>query len=444
MDMISSDTFLLELEPLKKNDFPLKKFFFNLYQTEVLTFDDTSELRNVEFLNMLKSNIFKEKKTGTILVIDDEETMHDSCSQVLTRGGYTILTAFDGEHGMSLVREAKPDLVLLDLKLPGRGGEEIIHEVISIDPTIVIVVITGYATIESAVGSMKLGASDFLPKPFTPDELRLIVNRGMEKRNLLVETRRLQAEIARIKENFVSIITHEMRAPLVVVEQYIEVILGGYTGVLQEKQAEILSQCKKRIKWLLALVNEWLDMVRIQDTLILEKIEEVFIHRVIEEAISLIQIQTEEKNISLDFAIPENLPSIMGNNEALVHLFMNLYSNAIKYNRESGKIITRACDEEESISVQVSDTGIGIPQENLPFIFDEFFRVRSIRKQAMRTSSETGTGLGLAIAKKIVDAHKGYISVESQENVGTCFTIHLPKKQPLSGKQESTEHKETE
>ena len=125
--------------------------------------------------------------------------MHDSCMQVLTRSDYEVFTSFDGEQGMSLVREKKPDIVLLDLKMPGQSGKDFIHEIASADPAIVIVVITGHATVESAVEAMKLGASDFLPKPFTPDELRMICGRGMDKRNLLVETKRLQEENQRIR-----------------------------------------------------------------------------------------------------------------------------------------------------------------------------------------------------------------------------------------------------
>ena len=378
------------------------------------------------------------KKTGTILVIDDENTMLDSCLQALGREGYSIITVDDGDVGISHVRESKPDLVLLDLKMPGKSGIEILKEINSIDPTIVSVVITGYATIESAVEAMKLGASDFFPKPFTPDELRLIVKCGLEKRHLLVETRRLQEENERIKENFVSIITHEMRNPLVGVGQYIEVLTGGYIGELQSKHLEILSRCRQKVKWLLSLVDEWLDMSRIHKTIILEKLEKVYMCNVIYEAIDSVNIQVEKKNISLHFSIPEDLPVIMGNHDLLVHLFMNLYSNAIKYNNKFGKIITSVTDKKDSISVQVSDTGIGIPQETLPFIFDEFFRVSTIRKKSGDTTNETGTGLGLAIVKKIVDAHKGYITVESQENVGTCFTVHLPKKHSLPDQTESS------
>ncbi|MFC1490197.1 hybrid sensor histidine kinase/response regulator [Candidatus Latescibacterota bacterium] len=375
-------------------------------------------------------------KTGKIIVIDDEESMQDSCIQILSREGYDILTAYDDNKGLSLIRETRPDIVLLDLKLPGKSSGDVIRGISSIDPSIIVVVITGYATVESAVEAMKQGASDFLPKPFTPDELRVIVDRAMETRNLKVETVRLQNENTRIRENFVSIITHEMRSPLVVVEQYLEVLLGGYTGEIESNQYKILSQCKHRINWLLSLVNEWLEMARIQDTIILEKVEVVSIRSILEEAIDIICLLAQEKDITLEYDISDDFPSILGNHEALVHLFLNLYSNAVKYNCVSGKITTCARDEGDSISIKISDTGIGIPKETLPFVFDEFFRVSNIRKKSCKSVEETGTGLGLAIVKKFVDAHKGYIDVDSIENAGTSFTVHLPKTQPLKEKQE--------
>ena len=372
------------------------------------------------------------KKQWTVLVIDDEESMHDSCSQVLSREGHRIMTAYYGDQGLSLVREGRPDLVLLDLKLPRTKGTDLLREIHDIDPTIVTVVITGYATIESAVEAMKLGASDFLPKPFTPDELRLIVRRGLDKRNLLVKTRQLEDENNRLRENFVSIITHEMRSPLVAVEQYVEVLLEGIAGELTEKQRDILSQSRHRIKWLLSLVNEWLSMARIQDAVILERLEEVDLEEVLHEALELVNVQAEDLHVRTVFALPENPPKIIADRDALVHLFMNLYSNAIKYNHEYGGITTTAFDEDDSVCVSVADTGIGIPVESLPFIFDEFFRVRAKERESMTSAGETGTGLGLAIVKKIVDAHRGYISVDSLADTGTTIRIHLPKKQPAT------------
>ncbi len=367
-----------------------------------------------------------EKQENTVLVIDAEESIPDSCYQDLSRKGYRFNYASNRKQGMILVRELHPDLVLIDTKSVGEG---ITQKISLMDPTIVIVETSENVTIKSIVEAINLGASDFLPKPFTCNELRMIINHGMEKRNLLKKTHQLQEENTQIRENFVSIITHEMRSPLVAVEQYIEVILGGFAGELQSKQVEMLSKCKQRIKWLLSLANEWLNMARIQDISIREKLEAVDILTILNESVELVRAQAEEKNIDLKFEVPEKLPTIVGNHDALIHLFMNIYSNAIKYNCEFCKITSTAFDENDLISIRICDSGTGIPEEDLPFIFDEFFRVQTIRKKAKQLSSETGTGLGLAIVKKIVDAHRGYIDVESKLDVGTCFTVHLPKKQ---------------
>jgi signal transduction histidine kinase len=363
----------------------------------------------------------------TVLVLDDEESMHDSCYQVLGREGYTVWGAYTGENGMSLVRQKHPDIVLLDIKLPEENGLEVLREICNIEPTIVTIVITGYATVESAVEAMKYGASDFLPKPFTPDELRMIVKRGFEKRDLLLKTSQLEEENLRMRENFVSIISHEMRSPLVAVEQYLEVMLSGCAGELSDKQREIISASRRRIAWLLSLVSEWLSMARIQDATLGEEPESVDIPAVLDKAIDLIRVQAEEKNIDLVFALPEHISSIQGNEDTLVHLFLNLYSNAIKYNRESGRISTTVSEERDSICISIRDTGIGIPEESLPYIFDEFFRVRRKGMEHALGMDQTGTGLGLAIVKKIVDMHHGYIHVESQLDVGSTFKVYLPK-----------------
>ncbi|MEE9189044.1 MAG: response regulator [Anaerolineales bacterium] len=123
-----------------------------------------------------------------ILIIDDEEIVLDSCTQILASGDFDLRTAENGSLGVSLIEESHPDLVFVDLKMPGISGFEVLEKIQEIDPTIVTIVITGFATIGSAVEAMQRGAFDFLPKPFTPDELRLITRRGLEKRKLVTET----------------------------------------------------------------------------------------------------------------------------------------------------------------------------------------------------------------------------------------------------------------
>ena len=130
-----------------------------------------------------------------ILVIDDEEAMRDSCQQTLLREGNKVEVAEDGIIGLAVLEKESFDVVILDLKMPGLSGMEVLKKIKEKDPEIVVIVITGYATVDSAVEAMKSGAYDFVPKPFTPDSLRVIVRRALEKRKLSLENILLRAEL---------------------------------------------------------------------------------------------------------------------------------------------------------------------------------------------------------------------------------------------------------
>ena len=132
---------------------------------------------------------------ANILVVDDEEVMRDSCRQILSREGHNVKLAEDGHEGLKLLKEKSFDLVILDLKMPGIDGMQVLEEIKQNSPETIVVVITGYATVESAVEAMKRGAYDFLPKPFTPGEFRLIVERALEKKRLVLENIYLRQEL---------------------------------------------------------------------------------------------------------------------------------------------------------------------------------------------------------------------------------------------------------
>ena len=139
----------------------------------------------------------------SILVIDDEEDMRDSCCQALRRVGYRAEAAEDGARALRKIREATPDLVLVDLKMPGISGMEVLERITKIAPNIIRIVITGYGTVDSAVEAMKLGACDFVCKPFTPEELSRVVERGLERRRVGARTRATQEEAREWKEQMV-------------------------------------------------------------------------------------------------------------------------------------------------------------------------------------------------------------------------------------------------
>jgi len=359
---------------------------------------------------------------ATILVIDDEQAMRDSCRQALTKNGYLTETAEDGDSGLQKIRQIKPDLVLVDLKMPGMSGMELLEKIHDIDPNIVSVVITGYATIESAVEAMKRDAYDFLPKPFTPDQLRIVTRRGLERRALALEAAKLQQEKQKMKENFITLVTHQLRSPLVSIQQYFQVILEGFAGDVASSQKEMIKDASSRIDELLKIINDWLNMSRIEAGKLVERFESVDLASILSEAVVLLEPLAKERKVHVARNFCQGLPAVLGCKESLKQALANVISNAIIYNRQGGTVTISTKNENYHLVVEVSDTGIGISKENLPFIFDEFFRVKS-----EETRSITGSGLGLAITKRIIEAHNGSIKVESSLGVGSTFSVLLPK-----------------
>lgn len=358
------------------------------------------------------------RRTAKILIIDDDKSICDSCTQVYAKDGYSVDIAGDGLTGLQKIKELKPDLALIDLKMPGMSGMEVLEEIRKIDPEIVLIVITGYATIDSAVEVMKKGAYDFLPKPFTPDELRIITKRALEKRNSLIEVHRLQ----KMREGFISMVSHQLRTPLVAVQEYFEVILGGMAGEVTKEQRQMLERSKIRIDELLMLIKDWLNLSKIDSNRIVDKLEPVELVPILTEALNLVKTLAKQKNINLKMDVPMDLPMVLGDRETLKQAFLNLLDNGIEYGKDGGSLTINVKEENENIVVDISDNGVGIKVEELPFIFEQFYQTKD-----QKTKRTGGTGLGLSIVKKIIDAHYGTIKVISEPGKGSTFTVFLPR-----------------
>mgnify|MGYP001118324258 CR=1 FL=1 len=356
-----------------------------------------------------------------VLVVDDEEPIRDSCRQVLTKAGYECHTAVDGIEGLHFAHQVEPDVVLLDLKMPGMDGLSMLGQLLKTHPNVVCIVITGYATIESAVDAMKHGAFDFLPKPFTPEELRVIVARGLEQRKLLKETAALREEKQRMQQYFISIVAHELRSPLLLVKQYLDLIVGGKMGKVDETAGEMLSGAHSTLTGLLDLIADWLRLARIDAGDIAGGMEQVDIKPVLEAVVEELRPQAEEAGVDLRVDVSFAPCKVTAHADALKVVFRNLVGNAIKYNRPEGTVVIEGSCVGGNLRVDVRDTGIGIPAEEIPFIFEDFFRVKS-----SRTAEIPGTGLGLSIVKKIVEGHHGSVEVQSAVEEGTTFSVFLP------------------
>ncbi len=483
-----------------------------------------------------------------ILVVDDELGIREGCKRALSAEGFIVDDAEDGNEGLRKVKANAYDLILVDLMMPGISGLKLIEKIQLIDPEIILVVITGHATIETAVEAMKKGAYDYLPKPFSPESLAAVVKRGIETRNLRFEAKKLYQErdqrllelvnersrirtiiscmadgvlvaniegrlvlwntasvkmlksrgfdvagepleyyinnkdmvdaikevlstkdenfsmisrelevndqktvlmaniapirdedenvlgavsvlrditklkeIDKIKSQFVSMVAHELRAPLAAIKGWLEVVISGEGGADEEQQRQWLQRAKDRSDSLLALVNDLLEINRMEAGKIAQKMEPVELGDIIKKIMDFMKPEAERKGVSFENKLPDTLPPIQADKRDMEKLFTNLITNAIKYNVENGSVIVEGEVEGSYVCYRVKDTGIGIVPENLPHIFEDFFRV-----EHEGATKIPGTGLGLTIAKKIVNSHFGHIKVESISGKGSTFSVCLP------------------
>jgi two-component system phosphate regulon sensor histidine kinase PhoR len=474
-----------------------------------------------------------------ILVIDDEKRILEGCSKILKKENCLVDMAENGETGLKMLAEKHYDIILTDLMMPGIGGMEVLAKVREQHPDSVSIVITGFATLEHSIEAMKKGAFDFIPKPFTPDQLRVVVSKAVkmtrtlqdiatEKTRLktivnyleggvlvtdkikniilynptllrmlgydgeplddqplsalttdetltgmidsilrlkvgefkvlsaemlphdsgegLSDERYLRAQsvpfqnrageilgsvtiiddithlkkLDEMKSAFVSMVSHEIRGPLSTVLSQIKILTDGLAGELGAKQADILGKISRKVGGLVELTNELLDLSRIEAGLIVQDKQQVQLMDILDSLVRFMQARAKEKNISLSLK-KANLPSINADGKSMEEVFSNLITNAIIYTPEGGEVTVRGEVKGDFVGISVSDTGYGIAPDELPRIFERFYRVKT-----EKTRSIVGTGLGLPIVKSIVEAHKGTIKAQSKEGAGSTFSVRLP------------------
>lgn len=355
-----------------------------------------------------------------ILVIDDEEIVLDSCKQILASGDYDLQTADNGLLGVSVIEEFEPDLIFLDLKMPGISGFEVLEKIQEIDPAIVTIVITGFATIDSAVEAMQKGAFDFLPKPFTPDELRSITRRGIEKRKFVLETMALRQEKELLREQFAAIVSHELKSPLAAVQQHLFLLSGELSEQLTEDQKRRFERIQIRIKDLMNLIHTWLRAISVDIDTIKERFQPTSIPVVISKAVESVEQHAVRKDVTITTSISTDMQMVQGDEGTLTEAIVNILGNAIKYSPAGSQIDLTGNQVDNQVIISIADHGIGISKEDLPYIFDDFYTSSDKNKE------ERGSGVGLALTKRIIEAHNGSISVDSELGQGSTFELCLP------------------
>jgi signal transduction histidine kinase len=371
-----------------------------------------------------------------ILIVDDELGLREGCRRALGRHGYKVDVAATGQEALSKVLAADFGVAFLDVIMPDISGIELLQHIHTHAPNTICIVMTAYATVELAVQAMKRGAYDFVEKPFSDDTLLEAAERGLDKGRLLRESAEalpapemaqplgpdemaLQAFQEAMSASMRKV-AHELRAPIAAIRSFLTLILQGYTT--PEKTREWQQRAAERADDLLKLVDDLLNLARLRDPKVESAPEIVSVEAVLKEVLGLHVPETEAKGIWLRV---ETRPcgSIVADPAHIKQLWTNLVSNAIKYTPRGGQVSVRLYPEQGTIVGVVQDTGIGISKDDLPHLFDEFFRT-----EQAKAFSQHGTGLGLPIVRQILRDYGGEIVVASELGKGSTFTFRLPLK----------------
>ena len=403
------------------------------------------------------------RERARVLVVDDEESVVVTIKAILQLDGYEVSTTTSGETAKQLVHDTEFDLVLTDLRLEDGDGLDVLKAVREWHPETVTIMLTGYASLESAVQALRAGAYDYLVKPSEVEELRATVARGIERRRLgqelrarVIELERANREIAdlnsslqaridaataelkeryeqlkeldRMKSQFLSIASHELKTPITAMSGFLQVALrrvkrlaegtgahaDGLRGVSEQLEV-VYRQTGK----LARLIDELLDVSRIQTGRIEFRYNEFDLADLAQEVAGRMQLTTTAHQI----AVRNDPPGVVtADRDHLEQVLNNLLTNAIKYSPQGGSITIEVRPDDGGVRISVSDEGIGIPEAELEAIFGLFYRSPD---RAARDAA--GMGLGLYISKEIVVRHGGRIWAESRAKKGSTLNVFIPR-----------------
>jgi signal transduction histidine kinase len=368
-----------------------------------------------------------------VLVIDDEPGIRSGVSRILNNFHVTypfmdedysfeVTEAGTGEEGIWIMEKDKPDILLLDNKLPGIQGIDVLEHIRKKNYDIVVAMITSYASLDVAIRATRDGAIDFIPKPFTPQELKSSIENITKQQYLKRITHKMQEEGKKVRYQFLSVLSHELKAPLNALEGYMRMMQEKQAGELIDDYATPIERSLQRIQGMRNLIMDLLDFTKIRLERKEEKIEEVRLSEIASASIVTVQPYAIQMDVNINLIIRSEA-IIMADPTDMEIIFNNLISNAVKYNKPGGTAEITIDSSENDAIIIISDTGIGIRKNDTENLFTEFVRIKN-----EKTRNISGSGLGLSIVKKVVELYYGDIKVESTPDVGTTFTITLPKK----------------
>lgn len=406
-----------------------------------------------------------------ILIIDDDPNLRKTLSDILRAKGYETLAAKDGAEGLSLIGQNPVNLVLIDLKLPDIPGLEVLSRVKADYPFTEAVILTGNASLDSAIDATNKGAFSYLQKPYEIDQLLLHIRRAIEKQEAeekvrqyqehleeLVQERTKELEIAKLfaeagsraKTEFIANMSHELRTPMNAIIGFSEILRDELSGDLNEMQTEHVTDIINSSRVLLDLVLNILDYANAETGLGGLERDKFLLRDILNAAMGSVKDKAMGRGTNLEIRIdPEADIVIEADERKLKKIMLNLLDNAIKFTPEGGSVHVHArkvhssqftvdssliekqssavnsepsaVNNRDFIEISVADTGIGIGEKDISRLFSEFTQLES-----PLTKKYKGVGLGLALTKKLVKLHGGRIWAESEFGKGSKFIFTIP------------------
>ena len=369
--------------------------------------------------------------TLKLLIVDDEPGIRSGAKRVLqdfTVGypfmdedfSFDIVEAETGEKALEFIENDTIDIILLDNKLPGIEGIEVLEYIKKNNYDISVMMITSYASLELAIKATNNGAFNFVPKPFTPQELKTSVENITKNLFLKRMTQKMKEEGKEIRFQFLSVLSHELKSPINAIEGYLRMMQEKQIGDNVDDYKEMIDRSIERIKGMRSLILDLLDLTRMESGKKKRDLRKTDVAEIAKNVIDSIEPLAIQRNIKIHFETEENTYMNADKSELEI-IINNLVSNAVKYNVESGKVFVKIFHSDNQLQIIVQDTGIGMSQEEMDLLFQDFVRIKN-----EKTKYVTGSGLGLSIAKKMTELYGGTIKVESEADKGSTFIVSIP------------------
>jgi signal transduction histidine kinase len=382
-----------------------------------------------------------------VLIVDDERHNRDLLEVMLKPEGFRLLSAASGEEALAIVAQQPPDLILLDVMMPGMDGFEVASKIKG-DPatsSIPVVMLTALDDRNARMLGLSAGAEDFLTKPIDRAELSVRVRNllrikaygdklrrtldELETANIAAASALAEAKDARLmaehannaKTVFLRAMSHELRTPLNAISGYTEILELGIRGDVNPEQVKDLGRIKRAAAYLLRLINDVLTIARLEGARPLYVIS-IPVNPVLAEVDGLCALQAKAKGVTLSVPPCETELRVAADAERFQQILLNLITNAIKFTANGGSIgIT--CDEHGGmVRIRVTDTGVGVRVLDMERVFEPFVQI----DRHLTNVTQQGVGLGLSISRELARAMQGDLILQSVEGVGSSFTLTLP------------------